>query len=177
VNGLKLALRKSIPVVLPFFFLINLMSFAFSPLYFILPWPLGYGVTKVMDGIVFWILGVGYIGASGCTSRLCSEAAIAYFDLVTLLMLGIFFWGVMRVSSRLRALQVASLTVTLLPIEVFFFDNREFGVTATSVQTILNFMPWFTNADLLIVTSAVFVAATVMIWRRKSEVLTRPARP
>lgn len=128
---------------------------------------MGYGINTVVDGVAMWGLGVGYIGASGCTSVLCNKASYLYFDFLSLAMLFLLFAVAARKHSILRGLQATSVMLMLLPVEIYLSDRVEFNINVTSFQRYFGVVPWFTNADLLLTALVVFSGAVVLeVWPR-----------
>ena len=56
--------------------------------------------------------------------------------------------------ALLRAFEITSLTVLPLGLEIFFFDGFEFNVHASDIQVLAG-IAWFTNADVLLLSSAI----------------------
>ncbi len=56
--------------------------------------------------------------------------------------------------SLLRALEITSLATLPLGLEIFFFDRFEFNMHASDIQVRVG-LAWFTNADVLILSSAI----------------------
>ena len=68
----------------------------------------------------------------------------------------------------LRVLQLGSLSILPLPVYVLLFDTSEFNLHVTSVQEHYGVLQWFTNADLLILVSLVFLVSTIFLTRKDS---------
>jgi SAM-dependent methyltransferase len=66
-----------------------------------------------------------------------------------------------RVARLLRAVQITSLSFVPLGVEIFLFDSPEWNLHASQLQVDLGVIPWFTNADLLFLCSAVFASTTL----------------
>ena len=73
--------------------------------------------------------------------------------------------------SIIRALQIGSLSVTPLGIEIYIFDRSEFFIHASFITE--RDLSWFSNADLLLLSIFVFVAATVLNRFPMTSVLKR----
>jgi hypothetical protein len=56
--------------------------------------------------------------------------------------------------ALLRAFEITSLTILPLGLEIFFFDRFQFNTHASDIQVVAG-MAWFTNADVLIFSSAI----------------------
>lgn len=105
---------------------------------------------------------------AGCSlpwSTFCYEAPYLWLDFAGLALLVVFFYAVWRESAFLRALSKTSLMLAVLPVMVMAADYREFFQHVTDAQEYLNFMPWFSNADLLASCCIVYVT-TVTISKR-----------
>jgi hypothetical protein len=80
--------------------------------------------------------------------------------------------------ALLRAFEITSLTILPLGLEIFFFDRLEFNIHASDIQVLAG-TAWFTNADVLYLTSAILgVALLVEAMRyasRKNDNGVRPA--
>lgn len=69
----------------------------------------------------------------------------------------------------LRALEITSVTILPLGLEIFLFDRFEFNTHASDIQ-VLTGTAWFTNADVLLLSSVILGAALV------AELSRRPGR-
>ena len=162
----KLAFKKALSVVVPAFALICLYNIN-TEFFLLVPplFPLGYGINTIVNDIGLWVLGVGFIGASGCTSYACFLASNWYLDFLVLGMLVLLFWEIYHVSSVLRATQVTSLMIMLLPIEYYLTLGPDFNGPVANFQTYFKIITWFTVEDLGLVAFAIFVTTTItMLW-------------
>jgi len=50
---------------------------------------------------------------------------------------------------------------------VLLFDTSEFNLHVTSFQEHYGVLQWFTNADLLILTSLIFLGSTLLLTRKQ----------
>jgi len=75
--------------------------------------------------------------------------------------------GLGRATAKM--LQVASLSVMPLGLEVLAFDRREFWVHVSAAQVTTGFLTWFSNADLLGLSVAVFIISTVSLRRASAK--------
>ena len=74
--------------------------------------------------------------------------------------------------ALLRAFEITSLTILPLGLEIFFFDRFQFNMHASDIQVLAG-MAWFTNADVLYLSSAILgITLLVEVMRyanRKSD--------
>ena len=63
--------------------------------------------------------------------------------------------------ALLRAFEITSLTILPLGLEIFFFDRLEFNIHASDIQ-VLTGMAWFTNADVLYLSSVILGIALLV---------------
>jgi hypothetical protein len=56
--------------------------------------------------------------------------------------------------ALLRAFEITSLTILPLGLEIFFFDRFQFNTHASDIQVVAG-LAWFTNADVLLFSSAI----------------------
>jgi hypothetical protein len=63
--------------------------------------------------------------------------------------------------ALLRAFEITSLTILPLGLEIFFFDRLEFNIHASDIQVLAG-TAWFTNADVLYLTSAILGMALLV---------------
>jgi hypothetical protein len=63
----------------------------------------------------------------------------------------------------LRSFQVGAISVAVLGAEIMLLDYNEFYLHVTQTQVVLDFMPWFTNADLLFCGLAIFAVTTCLL--------------
>jgi hypothetical protein len=69
--------------------------------------------------------------------------------------------------SVLRAFEITSLTILPLGLEIFFFDRHAFDIHASDIQVQAG-MAWFTNADVLLLSSTILgVTVFVELMRHK----------
>lgn len=61
----------------------------------------------------------------------------------------------------LRAFEITSLTILPLGLEIFFFDRFEFDIHASDIQ-VLTGVAWFTNADVLYLSSVILGIALLV---------------
>jgi len=74
----------------------------------------------------------------------------------------------------LRVLQLGSLSILPLPVYVLLFDTSEFNLHVTSFQEHYGLLQWFTNADLLVLASLIFLGSTsILLTRNDSFLVTR----
>lgn len=100
----------------------------------------------------------------GTETRIVIDYTVVLF--VAVAALSAFFLSVRRsfASGMVRMLQVGSLVVMPLGIEIYIFDRREFWIHASIAQVKTGFIPWFSNADVLFASIGVFFSATVLGW-------------
>jgi hypothetical protein len=67
----------------------------------------------------------------------------------------------------LRVLQLGSLSILSLPVYVLLFDTSEFNLHVTSFQEHYGVLQWFTNADLLVLASLMFLGSTILLARKR----------
>jgi hypothetical protein len=72
--------------------------------------------------------------------------------------------------SILRALEITSAAILPLGIEIYLYDRGQFNIHASDIQTKIG-LAWFTNADVLYVSTAVFVSTILIeaIYRSKER--------
>ncbi len=99
-------------------------------------------------------------------SLITSQIIWDFYCLATVLIIGILCFALYRKSlpnlpSLIRSIQVMSLSVLPLGLEIFFFDNAEFNLHVTTSQ-IGTMLVWFTNADLLYSSSAILLVTLAL---------------
>ena len=128
--------------------------------------PLGAEVTLLMNSQdrYFWsIIGLNRITASNLAiADLEALGLLAVVATLTLLL----NLGKGGKKALLLSLQVVSLCVVVLGSEIAIFDYGEFYLHVTEVQVLVNVVPWFSNADLLLSGLAIFVACTGVLHSR-----------
>ena len=115
--------------------------------------------------------GDGFAGAGGFLFfGSPSSLAMRYFidAEVILITLAVFVVSLFLFQKKsgfgvalLRAFEITSLSILPLGIEIFFFDRFEYNVHASDLQ-VLGGVAWFTNADVLGV-SSVILGITILI--------------
>lgn len=118
-----------------------------------------------------------FFGAASDPMKYFIDAEVVVFTLAVFLISVLLFRRKGIGIALLRAFEITSLAILPLGLEIFFFDGFEFNVHASDIQVLAG-LGWFTNADVLILSSAVLgMAAFVEAWRyanRKSD--ARPDR-
>jgi len=128
--------------------------------------------------------------ASFCSSvqQSCSVPDVAlreFIDSETLTLVGmvgvsayLYFNGEGRVRALARALQMVSLALVPLGLEILIFDFREFGIHVSVAQQSLGILPWFSNEDLLILSATVFLTTSAfsMSEAQWEKISTAPGR-
>jgi hypothetical protein len=78
-------------------------------------------------------------------------------------------------KATLRMLEIGSLSVLPLGVEIYIFDYGEFWIHASIAQVKAGFIPWFTNADLLFLSAGILsVTAIIELRSRLPTFRTRP---
>lgn len=124
--------------------------------------PFGWDIHVAMYDVIWYLAGMYFFGSDGYP-RASPDTNLGhlYYDTLGVALFCVLFWGVARISSKLTALQVTSFWAMLLPLEIWFGAGRMwFDVQVFQLQAIYDILPWFDNADLLVVASAVFAAST-----------------
>jgi hypothetical protein len=86
--------------------------------------------------------------------------------LVTVLVLTyLFTLNLGRWKACLRSLQIMGLSFMTIGLEIFDFDASEFNLHATQLQASYGVLVWFSNADLLYLGTAIFVATSLLFYR------------
>lgn len=65
--------------------------------------------------------------------------------------------------ALLYSLQAAALSLTILGAEIAWFDYPQFYMHVTQAQSLVNFLPSFNNADLLLSAVALLAASTFLL--------------
>jgi hypothetical protein len=91
-------------------------------------------------------------------------------DLISVLLVAVicsavfFVYRAERPATRvLRVVQVGSLSIIPLPVYVLLFDTSEFNLHVISLQQHYGLLQWFTNADLLVLATSVFLMSTILL--------------
>jgi hypothetical protein len=97
-------------------------------------------------------------------------------DLEALAVLGVFMASAFQLSlgqgknrALLLSVQAAALTLMALGAEIAIFDYNEFYLHVTQAQTLLDFAPWFSNADLLLCAVAIFATSSCLLHFRRLQ--------
>ncbi len=98
-----------------------------------------------------------------------SSIAMRYFIDAEVVLFVLAIFGISLLLFRrsgtgvalLRALEITSLAILPLGLEIFFFDRPEFNVHASDIQVLAG-AAWFTNADVLYLSSAILGIAVLV---------------
>lgn len=115
---------------------------------------------------------IAYYGFGLAALYASASLFFLYLDLLGLSMLVSVFVIIWRSLCLRRAIQVCSLLIITLVMMVSLAAPQDFFVYVTFSQFTYNFVPWFTNADLLLVASSVL--ALTMLFRPQGQ--AEPAR-
>jgi hypothetical protein len=152
-------LRELLPIALPAFALLCMFTVNanFTPAI-----PLGWDIHVAMYDVIWYLAGIYFFGSRGFPPASPDTAlGYLYYDTLGVALFCILFWGVARVSSRLTALQVTSFWATLLPLEIWFGAGHIwFDAQVAQLQATYNILPWFDNADLLVIASSICAVST-----------------
>lgn len=128
-----------------------------------------YGIIKLQFGIP----GVSsYFADLGHTAhpianpftlamKLFIDSEVILFTLGVFVISLLLFKGKGARAALLRAFEITSVVAFPLGIEIYFFDRNTFNIHASDIQVRAGFA-WFTNADVLYLTSAI-LATTLII--------------
>jgi hypothetical protein len=75
-------------------------------------------------------------------------------------------------TSILRAFEITSAAILPLGLEIYLFDYGQFNIHASDIQVLVGFA-WFTNADVLVVTTGILVAAffiEIVRWTKRGPI-------
>lgn len=89
--------------------------------------------------------------------------------LVVVICSAVFFVyrGERLVTRILKVIQLGSLSVIPIPVYILLFDTSEFNLHVTSFQVHYGLLRWFTNADLFVIASLVFLGSTVLLSQKR----------
>jgi hypothetical protein len=145
------------------FALLNLLFAWTSRLLEAISQALGLAVSRLvsMVNVVFW----GGLGLGRLTQYSQAGTDLVGLSLLALLVSLILVMnragGVEKAIAR--GLRAAALCLVLLGVEVAAFDPGELYRHVTAVQVLLNFLPWFSNADLLLSAASVVVVSSALL--------------
>ena len=130
--------------------------------------PYSWVFTDIDVFFSYFILGTGLARPlSGCVqpySTWCLQVPYVWQDMAGLGFLALFFYTAWRESSFPSAIKKTALVLAILPIMVLAADYREFFTHVTNVQFYTGILPWFSNFDLLVSCSAIYL--TVEAYQR-----------
>ncbi|HYB04219.1 MAG TPA: hypothetical protein VED17_07145, partial [Nitrososphaerales archaeon] len=80
--------------------------------------------------------------------------------------------------SIVRAMEITSATILPLGIEIYLFDRGQFNIHASDIQTKVG-LAWFTNADVLYVSTIVLVSTILIdaMFRSKGRKVRNTSSP
>jgi hypothetical protein len=93
--------------------------------------------------------------------KLFTDSEVIAFTLATFVIsLFLFRWRGLGLSI-LRAMEITFATILPLGIEIYYFDRGQFNIHASDIQTKIG-LAWFTNADVLYVSTAVLISTILL---------------
>ncbi len=72
-------------------------------------------------------------------------------------------------KSLLKTIQITSLCVLPLGLEIYIWDRREFWIHAALIISYSPYTSWFSNADLLLLSGALLIVSTAGLLMKKSR--------
>jgi len=111
-------------------------------------------------GLATW-----YIGTKGLAVREFIDFEVVALALIVAA--SSFLLYLRRGAGRafLKMLEIGSLSIMPLGIEIYFLDQSEFNIHASIIQVQTGFLPWFSNADVLYLAIATFLIAAAADWK------------
>jgi hypothetical protein len=106
-----------------------------------------------------WFIGAG---TKGTAIREFIDYEVVAFTLAIAASSFLLFLNHSLKKATLRMLEIGSLSVLPLGLEIYVFDYREFWIHASIAQVKAGFLPWFSNADLLFLTVGTLSIAAVI---------------
>ena len=106
-------------------------------------------------------------GTQGTAIREFIDYEVVGLTLTTLASSFLLFYKRGVKKAALRMLEIGSLSVIPLGIEIYIFDYREFYIHASIAQVKAGFLPWFTNADLLFLAMGTLSVAVAIELRHR----------
>lgn len=111
---------------------------------------------------------------SYCPSiAICGHGLLEFVDVETLVLLGILSATIFYMYAArgvrfafLKGLQVVSLVIVPLGLEVYLFDRQAFLIHVATIQSGNGLLSAFTNADLLALSTVVGLASSLYLRRR-----------
>ena len=172
LNAPKFAFKKVLPVAVPVAFL-NFFFLWTSQLLVLFQTPTGHGIAGNVNRLIGWAVAYGIYYPS--QSRLIPPrlSGLIMVDLIAVSCLAILFIVSAKLFSLFRAIQISSVVVMTLPIEIYFGDPGQFNIWVTTSQITYNILPWFTNADLLYAMLFVFVGT--IFWSIMKGMVGKPS--
>lgn len=109
--------------------------------------------------------------------KLFIDSEVIAFTLAIFVISLVLFWKKGIGISILRAVEITAATILPLGLEIYFFDPFQFNIHASDIQVKAG-LAWFTNADVLYVSSSIlFVALLIEMLRhvkKKDREETKP---
>ena len=125
------------------------------------PLDIALGQAIASQAKFLWITGsLGYFFPSFIV--IADLEPLALLGILTLLTL-LLSRGKGAKRAVLLSLQVAALCLIILGTQIAIFDHNEFYLHVTQAQSMLSFVPSFTNADLLFSALAIFAVSTCLL--------------
>ncbi len=112
--------------------------------------------------------GRGFNTPFSLETKLFIDSEVIVFTIAIFLLSMLLFWKAGSFLPLLRALEITSASVLPLGFEIYFFDQLQFNIHASDIQTKIG-LAWFTNADVLYVSSGIFVATLLIDLLRYSR--------
>jgi hypothetical protein len=107
------------------------------------------------------------------TTYLRMVAGIEGLSLIGLLVASVVLLNRYKGAWRalLSSMQVSALCLVILGGEIAVFDSRELYLHVSNFQASVNFIPWFSNADLLITGLAMLAGSSLLLRLQRLQLL------
>jgi len=107
------------------------------------------------------------------TTYLRMVAGIEGLSLIGLLVASVVLLNRYKGTWRalLSSMQVSALCLVILGVEIAVFDSRELYLHVSNFQAFVNFIPWFSNADLLITGLAMLAGSSLLLRLQRLQIL------
>ena len=99
--------------------------------------------------------------------KLFIDSEVIVFIVATFVISLLLFWRKGFWTALLRSIEITSVSILPLGIEIYLYDRSQFNIHASDIQVKMG-LAWFTNADLLYLTSTIVVATMLIeVFKRR----------
>jgi len=131
-------------------------------------------VVHISEAEYFFIHHSSILDQQGNQVNVFVDEEILVLLVIIFLSSVIYYSGNDWISLLLKSVRVSSLSLIPLGVYIYVLDRQDFNLHVTTWQAYSNFLIWFTNEDLLIVATVLFLLSTLFSHFSIKDIFSAP---